>query len=165
MSINKNNVPQEVVQAFAQRHGITDLVRGAFGTAALRFPEGIEICLEEARTNGKLFVYLELGSLPAGEARIACLERLLKLNCLEQGTSCGTLAIDEATDTVLLQAGLPLCDLSVPSLEQAMAALLLHRPRLAASLHEQDDSVQEKKKAPSTAARLGWPRMSLGTAA
>jgi len=161
--MNKNYSPQEVVQAFAQRHGIMDLVWGASGTAALRFSEGIEICLEEARTNGKLFAYLELGSLPAGEARIACLERLLKLNCLEQGTSCGTLAIDEATDTVLLQAGLPLSDLSMSGLEQAIAALLQHRPRLAASLHpqEQDDSMQEKKKAPSTAARLGWRHMPL----
>lgn len=62
------------------------------------------------------------------------MEHMLSLNCLEQGTLCGTLAVDSLTQAVLLQAGIAEADLSVARLEQAAQELLLHRPRLTDSL-------------------------------
>lgn len=144
----------EVVRAFAQRHGISNLVLSEAGAAGLRLKEGVELYLEHVAANGKLFVYLIIDHLPSSpEERHAYVEHMLALNCLEQETLCGTLAIDDLTDAVLLQAGIAEADLSVARLEQAAQDLLLHRPRIANSLRQLGSGGATPKKAaqPTTA--------------
>ena len=130
-----------------------------------RLPEGVELYLEQVAENGKLFVYVTVGNLPSSPPeRQACLEHMLALNCLEQGTLCGTLAIDGLTDTVLLQAGIAEADLSVTRVEQAAQELLHHRPRIADSLGRLEaGGAPPKNAAQSTMAQLNR-RIVLGAA-
>ena len=130
-----------IVRAFAQCHGIPNLALGNAGAAGVRLQDGMELYLERVAQPEKLFIYLNLGHLPSKpEERLAYLERMLSLNCLEQGTLCGTLAVDALTDEVLLQAGMAEAELSVARLEQTAQALLLHRSRLLDELRRFEDA-------------------------
>ena len=162
--MNTQNKSNDIVRAFAQCHGIPNLALSDAGTAGLRLQEGVELYLEHVAENGKLFAYVIVGHLPSPlEERQAYMERLLTLNCLEQGTLCGTLAIDGLTDAVLLQAGIAEADLSVARVEQAAQELLRHRPRIADSLGQwEGGGVTLKKAALSTAAQLNRRTMSGG---
>ena len=137
-----------IVRAFAQCHGIPHLALGQAGAAGVRLQDGVELYLERAAQQEKLFIYLLLGHLPAKpEERLAYLEHMLSLNCLEQGTLCGTLAVDVLTDEVLLQVGMAEAELSVARLEQAAQTLLLHRARLLDELRRCEDARPPSNKA------------------
>jgi|GEM_PF-2929284 len=155
--MNSQNKFADIVQGFARRHGIANFSLSESGTAGLRLPEGEELYLEHTVENGKLFVYVIVGDLPlAAEERLAYMQQLLTLNCLEQGTVCGTLAIDERTNSVLLQAGIAEADVSVERLEQVAQELLHHRPRLTAELKQQEGGETTRKKKVATAAQLAF---------
>ena len=133
--MNTENKSHDIVRACAQCHGIADLTLSEAGTAGLRLQDGVELYLERVADQGKLFLYTFVGTLPhEPEERLAYLEHLLHLHCLEQGTRCGTLAVDGLTDAVLLQTALAEAELSMARLEQAAQDLLLHRPRLIEEL-------------------------------
>lgn len=149
---NKSN---DIVRAFAQAHDIPSLALSEAGTAGVRLKEGAELYLERATEQGQLFIYTILGTLPSQpEERLAYMEHMLSLNCLEQGTLCGTLAVDGLTDAVLLQAGIAEADLSVARLEQAAQELLLHRPRLMDNLRRFEGGRATSKNA--TARQLNY---------
>lgn len=154
--MNGRNKSKEIVRAFAQRHGIPNLALSDAGAAGLRLKEGVDLHLEQVAENEKLFIYLIVGVLPPlPEERLAYMEHMLTLNCLEHGTLCGTLAIDGLTDAVLLQAGIAEADLSVARLERAAQELLLHRPRIADSLGQfKSGGAMPRKAMQPTAARL-----------
>lgn len=146
--MSAGNKTNDIIRTFAHCHGIPHLALDTAGTAGVRLKDGRELYLECAAEQGKLFIYAILGNLPsAPEERMACMEHMLSLNCLEQGTLCGTLAVDGLTDTVLLQAAIAEADLSVARLEQAAQELLLRRPRLMDDLRRFEGGRATSKKA------------------
>lgn len=142
------NKANDIVRAFAQCHGIPNLSLGANGAAGVRLQDGVELYLERAAEQEKLFIYVLLDNLPsAPQERLAYMEHMLNLNCLEQGTLCGTVAVDGLSDAALLQVGIAEADLSVARLEQAAQALLLHRARLIDELRRFNEARPTSKKA------------------
>jgi Tir chaperone protein (CesT) family len=126
---------QRVLADLAQRYRIANLQLGPRGTAGIRLADGIELHLEHVQTTNKLFAYTVLGTLPVMEEdRLLFMTQMLEMNCMEQGTQCGTLALDRQQDVVLYQTGMAVEGLTVDTLERTLLALLAQHARLAAEL-------------------------------
>lgn len=95
----------------------------------------VELTLEYVQSADKLFVHTVVATLPDNESECAAMcRRLLEMNCLEQETSGGTLALDGSRDTVLYQTGLTADGLTLARLDKALQELLAHRQRMIDSL-------------------------------
>ena len=127
----------DLLAELAWRYDIQGLRLSQEGTAGLELKDGARLHFEYVPATHRLFICSILMTLPAEEAeRLALLNLALEMNCLEQGTLCGILAIDAAEDVLMYQIGVDVMELKLEHLDHMLQKTLVHTQRLLRELDE-----------------------------
>lgn len=141
---------QKIFTELGQRHGIDGLTLGPQSTLGLRLKDGTEVGFEYDGRRSCLHIYSIVAPLPKDKAkRLMLLDTMLELNCLEQGVSCGSLAIHRQRDTAICQMKIPLEALTASALENMLHELLACRRECAAQFERTLSSPFDKKSSSS----------------
>lgn len=129
---------EELLNQFGKSIGLDNLSLEQDETSLLVFDDKVVVNFRYDADHDSLLIFSPVGMLPAQNRAEIC-EYLLQANLFWTGTGGGTLAVDAATDEVILAYRTPVANLDSVSLERLVDSFVTGAEAWIAILHGQVD--------------------------